>query len=156
MDIIILKGESNSGKTLTLNYLIHRLMSIASPEIIIEIQTNTTVSTIRSIQDIKCMEIDRKAIFICNNSKRVGIYTAGDDLKNINDAILFFQQTQCDIGIMALNTQKNGLKNCLNTKMQGNNSIVVKTKKINNNVSIPNANAWNELTKELTKLGLII
>lgn len=108
--LIILSGLTGSGKTQTLNSVICKLMEVypkANYEFVGETKTiNCADTPIRG---------DRRVVFsnVGNSKKNVGIATAGDNGKEVKNAMDLFDKHHCDIVICAtkvvISTEKGSL-----------------------------------------------
>ena len=105
--LIVLCGENNTGKTITLRMLA-ALLYPCGP-IIQPIQKTKTVVDIWA-KIVSDMDSSKGAgdfrTIIELSGKKIGIYSYGDTEKLICEGVKFFQDNACDIGVMPCHPKK--------------------------------------------------
>lgn len=114
MKVYALKGNANCGKTTTLKLLFLEIAENTANKILFYIKQRKTIKP----------EPNKKLNASCNNAikgreiaavlqvndKTIGIYSAGDNEKEINNAIEFFNKYNCSVAFCACRTKGASIK----------------------------------------------
>lgn len=100
MKIIVLSGESNSGKTTTLKQLIAYLCGCGDWTIK-PYSTCALHSMIRSISELRDLPKEKDATAVLErDGRKIGISTYGDDRYTIENKVEFFEKEKCECAVI--------------------------------------------------------
>jgi len=107
--LILLCGQCDTGKTMSLKMLTALLLPSSDDVTKPPKQTRTVIDLWKEIdRELKAQVHDTQnfGIVLKINGKKIGIYTYGDSIPDINDGVDFFEKNPCDIGLMPCHPDK--------------------------------------------------
>lgn len=126
MKIIVLSGESNSGKTTTLKLLIETLCdygwSIISPEYCL---LRSIISSVTEVD--KSLNKDITAVLV-KDGKKIGVSTFGDDELTIKNKVEFFEKIGCECAVIGSHPFGSSKRYIEKLEKDDNNTVITLNK----------------------------